>query len=49
MPLIPGFGRQRHVDLCESKASLVYRISSRIARDRQRNSVLKNKNRKPGH
>ena len=30
-------------DFCEFKASLVYRVSSRTARDTQRNSVLKNK------
>ena len=29
MPLIPTLRRQRHVDLCEFKASLVYRASSR--------------------
>jgi hypothetical protein len=34
--------RQRQVDLCEFKASLVYRTSSRIARDTQRNPVSKN-------
>ena len=28
-PLIPGLGRQRQVDLCEFKVSLVYRVSSR--------------------
>jgi hypothetical protein len=31
------------VDLCEFEASLVYRVSSRIARATQRNPVLKNK------
>ena len=30
MPLIPALGRQRQVDLCEFKISLVYRVSSRI-------------------
>ena len=27
--LIPAFGRQKQVDLCVFKASLVYRVSSR--------------------
>ena len=31
MPLIPALGKQ--VDLCEFKAGLVYRSSSRTARD----------------
>ena len=44
MPLIPAFGRLRQVDLCEFKASLVYRVSSRTARTvTQRNTVSKNK------
>jgi hypothetical protein len=43
MPLIPALGRQRQVDHCEFKASLVYRMSSKIARVTQRNPVLKNK------
>ena len=34
--------RQRQVELCEFKASLVYRVSSRTARATQRNPVLKN-------
>jgi hypothetical protein len=41
--LIPALERQRQVDLCELKASLVYRVSSRIAKATQRNPVLKNK------
>jgi hypothetical protein len=33
MPKITrGWGKQRQVDLCESKASLVYVVSSRTAR-----------------
>jgi hypothetical protein len=40
---IPAVGRKREVDLCEFKASLVYRASSRAARDTQRNPVWKNK------
>jgi hypothetical protein len=42
-PLIPTLGRQRQVDLCELEASLVYRVSSRVARATHRNPVLKNK------
>jgi hypothetical protein len=34
--LIPAFGRQWQVDLFEFKSSLVYRVSSRIARTIQR-------------
>jgi hypothetical protein len=41
-PLIPALGRQRQEDLCEFKASPVYRVSSRTARATQRNLVLKN-------
>ena len=40
IPLIPALGRQRQVDLCEFKASLVYRVVSRTARATQRNPVL---------
>jgi hypothetical protein len=43
LPLIPALGRQRHVDLCEFKASLIYRVSSRTAKATQRNLVSKNK------
>ena len=32
MPLIPILGRQRQVDLCEFRASLVYKVSFRTAR-----------------
>ena len=39
MPLIPEFGRQRQMDLCEFEASLVCRASFRIARATQRNPV----------
>jgi hypothetical protein len=41
-PLIPALGRQRQANICEFKASLVYRASIRIARATPRNSVLKN-------
>ena len=41
-PLSPALGSQRQADLCEFKASLVYRMSSRTARATQRNPVLKN-------
>jgi hypothetical protein len=39
--LIPALGWQRQADLCEFKASLVYRVSSRTARATQRNPVSK--------
>jgi hypothetical protein len=42
MLLIPALGRQRQVDLCEFKASLVYRVSVRTVRAAQRNPVSKN-------
>ena len=41
MSLIPTWGRQE--DLCKLEASLVYRVKSRRARAKQRNTVLKNK------
>jgi hypothetical protein len=44
LPIIPALKRQRQVDLCEFKTSLVYRASSRTARVTQRNPVSKNKN-----
>jgi hypothetical protein len=31
-PFIPVLGKQRQADLCEFKASLVYRVSSRTVR-----------------
>ena len=34
--------RQRQVGLCEFKASLVYKMSSRMARATQRNPISKN-------
>ena len=37
LPLFPILGRQKQADLCEFKASLVYRASCRIARSTQRN------------
>jgi hypothetical protein len=40
--LIPALGRRKQEELHEFKASLVYRASSRKARNAQRNSVLKN-------
>jgi hypothetical protein len=36
---VPTLGRQREADLCEFKACLVYRASSRTARTTQRNPV----------
>ena len=42
MPLIAALGRQRQKDLCEFEASLLYTVSSRIARTvKQRYSVSK--------
>ena len=47
MTLIPALRRQRQEDLCEFKASLVYRASSSTARIvKQRNPVLKDKTNK---
>lgn len=42
MPLIPALVRQRPADLCEFKASLVYIVSSRIARTIERDPVSGN-------
>ena len=39
MPLNPALGRQMQADLCEFKASLIYRVSSRTASTKQRNTV----------
>ena len=44
MPLIPVVERLEQVDLCEFKASLVYKASSRTVRATQRNPVPKNNN-----
>ena len=44
MPEIPVLRRKRQADLCEFKASLVYRASSRAVRLIQRIPVLKKKN-----
>jgi hypothetical protein len=41
MLLIPALGRQRHVDLCEFDASLVYGVNSRTVRVTQKNTVSK--------
>jgi hypothetical protein len=41
--MIPALERQGEADLCEFKVSLVYKASSRTARDTQRNQALKNK------
>jgi hypothetical protein len=45
-PLIPARGRQRQADLCELKASLVYRVGSRIATQRNPVSTGQNNNNK---
>ena len=47
MPLITALGRQRQVDLCKIKDSLVYIGSSRLARGIQRNLVSKKKKIEP--
>ena len=39
--MTPVLGRQRQGNLCEAQASLVYRVSSRIAKATQRKPVLK--------
>ena len=44
MPLILALEKQRQEDLCQFKASLVYRTSSKIAKAMQRNPVLKSQN-----
>jgi hypothetical protein len=42
IPLIPALGRERQVGLCEFEASVVYKVSFRLARAvNQRNSVWK--------
>ena len=43
MPLISAFGRQRQVDLCEFKASLVYKASSRTANIEILSQIKQNK------
>jgi hypothetical protein len=45
MPLNPALRRQRQVDLCEFKVSLVYRVSSRTCRATHRNSLRKERQR----
>lgn len=44
--LISALRGQRKVNLCELKSNLVYSESSRTAKATQRNSVLKNNNKK---
>jgi len=44
MPLIPDFLKQRHTGLCEFKARLVYRVSSKTTRATQRNPVSEKTN-----
>ena len=43
MPSLPALGRQRQVNLCEFKVSLVYKGQPTLQRD----PVLKNQNQKP--
>ena len=40
MPLIPALGRQRQVDLCEFKASRVYKLSFRTIKATQKNLLV---------
>lgn len=40
-PIIPAPKRQRQANLCDIKASLVYRVSYRTSRATQRNPILK--------
>ena len=50
MPLILALGMQRQVDLCEFKASLVYRASARIvSKAAQRNLVVNTPPQKKSH
>lgn len=42
MPLIPEFRKQREMNLCEFKVSMVYRLNFRTSKNTQRNLVLKN-------
>ena len=44
--LIPALRRQRQVDLCEFKTSLVYRTSVKIATVTQKYPVFKNRKKK---
>lgn len=44
MPLVPTFSRQRQGELCEFKAGLFYKVSSRTTRAIQTNPVSKNNN-----
>jgi hypothetical protein len=47
MPLIPALEGQRQADLYEFETSLVYRVSSRTAKAKQRNTLsLKTKQNK---
>jgi hypothetical protein len=44
MPSMPALGRQTQEDLCEFKASLIYRVSSRTTRATQRKIYLEIQN-----
>jgi hypothetical protein len=48
MPLFPALGRQRQrqEELCESEASLVYRMSCRTTRAIQKKHISKKKKKK---
>lgn len=44
-PLVPVLGRQRQEDLCDLEASLVYRVSARTARAKDKLSQNQKKKR----
>ena len=46
MPLISALGRQSQADLCEFKASVIYRVNFRTGKDIQRKPVSKNQKEK---
>ena len=48
VPLIPALLRQRQMDLCEFKASLVYRVSSRTGSIATEKPCLRKRQKKVG-
>lgn len=40
--MIPALGKQKQMELCKFKASLVYRTSFKTAKAKQQNPVLEN-------
>lgn len=47
MPLIQTLQRREQADLCEVKASLVYRVDSRTTEDKQKAKANKQRKKKP--